>query len=145
MLYLKNQQVALYPAFLCETGFVLIDLENINNIDFEQIPKIIPSTFYIIGFLSSNNHQYEMIDDIKEFMQVKVINSAVKDACDHLITFVAAQLCVSKSKSTQVMYIVTKDHIGSCIAQMVNENFLPAHHIVNLKELGKILSMPFNK
>lgn len=109
---------------------VIIDLENI-----PVISKTFSPNTYVIGFMSKSSSPYSKIEDYKNKMEIKIIDSSIKDATDTYIIFYTARLITELSKNMNI-YIVTKDHFGSVLTYLIEEKSShKAFHIKDIKEL----------
>lgn len=110
---------------------ILVDLENVNYVEMSDYSKYAPPDSYILGFISSNNHQYKYINQFLPVMDVYIVHSKTRDACDHLMTFISGWYFFANPKPTiNTFYILTNDHFGSCLAEIMSSNhsFIKAKH-----------------
>lgn len=123
-------------------AFLLIDLENVNNISLSELERRTPDDVYIMGFMSSNNHQYSNIKRLERYMQVFVVHSSVKDACDHLMTFVASGIFFSQpipqtGREKKLLVVFTKDHVGGVMVELLRDRF-HAFHVTRFEDLSRV-------
>lgn len=101
---------------LHDQDIVFIDIENISKYDY-----IIPSK-YIYGFISTNSHLYNKIDDIKRYMNLYIYNGKEKDGSDILLTMTVSEHVPHIRKYKNKVIIVTNDHFGKCIKKILKIN-----------------------
>lgn len=112
---------------------VFIDLENIQP-DFTRIDTRdhIVYNMFMSSFSTIDRAKYE------SYGPVYVIDSAVKDAADHLMSFTAGVMVTTLDSDTSII-IVSRDQASQALTTIFKKYEYQTHHFKSKKELEKYL------
>jgi hypothetical protein len=120
------------PLPVAKPYLVLIDVENVQV----SVPTSILNKADVHGFRAS----YSVIPDDKlANIQIHTIDSAVKDAADHYMTFIAAKL-VTDLPTTTIIIIGSRDKTSDVLTQILRSYHYRVFHAKSAVDMEKVLN-----
>jgi len=108
----------------------LIDLENLP----QASTHTFPSDCYVIGFVGKTHHYASGAQraEVELQLDLRVIDCAVKDSADHMLSFEAGRLCAAlHSGGRQLEFnVFSRDHAAEAtVAAIRTCGFVATHHV----------------
>ena len=106
-------------------------------VDAENVPLPPGARFvqncWVIGFVAKCHHLAQS-KDLGAALELRVIDSAVADAADHLLSFEAGRLSTALASrgSAAVFYIVSRDHAAEATTIALQMSNVEAHHCTSV-------------
>lgn len=103
-------------------------------LDIESIPQTltlqnIAQDIFTVGIVGHTHDKYSQPFPFNKF----VIKSSTKDAVDHALSYLTGYAV--SMKTPYRFLIVTRDHYGQVITELLNAEKIEAHHITTLEDL----------
>jgi hypothetical protein len=132
-----SSQSSMDEYFCNETrALVIVDLENLPAAGKVRYPKSC-----LVYFVLSHNHAFycspagKFLEQVPPNIQLRVIKSSLRDAADHYLTWLTAELFFQHGAKYPFV-IVSRDIAGACTKDILSsQNQTTVHHVTNVSDL----------